>query len=185
MFGRDGSWHTSLFADKVKSIEIWEIDERWKKILKENFPKAKIKILDSVKTIKKNKIHSKFNLLLIDNPMNIFGQNPENSNEAYCEHFDIITEIEKLVGNEVLVIFNVNKCPFDYKKYPVWKKFRENFYGDVNTSDMDLDFLHKFYQKLFKKIGFTTIFNIDTVRVVYRGKDMTYYFAYYLKKNKK
>ena len=40
-------------------------------------------------------------------------------------------------------------------------------------------------QKLFKKLGFATIFNIDTVRVVYQEKDMTYYFAYYLKKNKK
>jgi len=40
-------------------------------------------------------------------------------------------------------------------------------------------------QKLFKKLGFATIFNIDTVRVVYHEKDMAYYTAYYLKKNKK
>ena len=36
-----------------------------------------------------------------------------------------------------------------------------------------------------KKLGFTTIFSIDTVRVVYQKKDMTYYFAYYLQKNTK
>ena len=40
-------------------------------------------------------------------------------------------------------------------------------------------------QKLFKKLDFATIFNIDTLRAVYQEKDMTYYFVYYLKKNKK
>ena len=50
---------------------------------------------------------------------------------------------------------------------------------------MKLDFLHTFYHDLFKKLGFTTIFSIDTVRVVYQKKDMTYYFAYYLEKNTK
>ncbi len=185
MFGRDGTWHTSIFAAKVESIEIWEVDKKWKKDLKKNFPKAIIKILDSIKTIHKNEIFSKFDLLLIDNPMNIFGDNTENDNELYCEHFNLITKIEKLAKNKILVIFNVNRCPFNYEEYPIWKKYRENFYGNVDTSNMDLDFLHKFYRNLFKKLGFTTIFSIDTVRVLYQEKDMTYYFAYYLEKNKK
>ena len=34
MFGRNGTWHTSFFADKVKSIEIWEIDKKWRKLMK-------------------------------------------------------------------------------------------------------------------------------------------------------
>ena len=85
----------------------------------------------------------------------------------------------------MLVIFNVNRQPFDYEKFPLWKKRRNEFYGDVDTSNMKLDFLHTFYHDLFKKLGFTTIFSIDTVRVVYQKKDMTYYFAYYLQKNTK
>ena len=43
MFGRNGTWHTSFFADKVKSIEIWEIDKKWEKKLEKNFPNSKIK----------------------------------------------------------------------------------------------------------------------------------------------
>ena len=185
MFGRDGTWHTSIFAKKVQSIEIWEIDKKWEQNLNYNFPNSKIKILDSIKTISTNQLFSKFDLLLIDNPMNIFGDKSKNDDKLYCEHFDLITKIEKLSKNKILVIFNVNKCPFNYENYPIWKKFRESFYGNVDTSNMKLDFLHTFYHDLFKKLGFTTIFSIDTVRVVYQKKDMTYYFAYYLQKNTK
>ena len=73
MFGRDGTWHTSIFAKKVQSIEIWEIHKKWKKNLNQNFPNSRIKILDSIKTISTNQFFSKFDLLLIDNPMNVFG----------------------------------------------------------------------------------------------------------------
>ena len=33
-------------------------------------------------------------------------------------------------------------------------------------------------QKLFKKFGFSTIFNINTIKIIYQEKDMTYYFSY-------
>lgn len=185
MFGRNGTWHTSFFADKVKSIEIWEIDKKWEQNLNQNFPNSRIKILDSIKTISTNQFFPKFDLLLIDNPMNVFGNQRKNDNKLYCEHFDLITKIGKLAKDKILVIFNVNRCPFNYENYPLWKKFRESFYGNVDTSDMDLDFLHTFYHDLFKELGFTTIFSIDTVRVFHQEKDMTYYFAYYLQKNMK
>ena len=118
MFGRGGTWHTSFFANKVRSIEIWEIDKKWGKKLKNNFPNAKIRILDSIKTIKEEESLTKFNLLLIDNPMNIFGQNQEGSDKNYCEHFEILSKISKIIQDESLVIFNINRCPFDYDKYP-------------------------------------------------------------------
>jgi len=185
MFGRNGTWHTSFFADKVKSIEIWEIDRKWRKKLEKNFPNSKIKILDSIKTIKEEESLEKFNLLLIDNPMNIFGQNQEGSEKNYCEHFEILPEISKIIQDESLVIFNINRCPFDYDKYPLWEQRREKFYSNTNTNNMSLEFLHEFYANLFQKMGFRTIFYINTVRIFYFENDMIYYFAYYLKKDKK
>lgn len=185
MFGRSGTWHTSFFANKVGSMEIWEIDKKWEKKLKNNFPNAKIRILDSIRTIKEEESLTKFNLLLIDNPMNTFGQNQGGSDKNYCEHFEILSKISKIIQDESLVIFNINRCPFDYDKYPLWKQRREKFYSNTDTSNMTLEFLHEFYTKLFKKMGFRTIFYINTVRTFYLGNDMTYYFAYYLKKNKK
>ena len=73
VFGRAGDWHTVAYANKVKSLEVWEINRDWKQDLKKNLPAAKIKILDSVKTILEKNNLSKFDLVVIDNPMNTFG----------------------------------------------------------------------------------------------------------------
>jgi len=179
VFGRDGTWHVSIFAKLVKSMEIWEIDEKWKDELQKNFPKSDIKIIDSIKTIKNNLELPKVDILLIDNPMNLYGN--ENSQEdRYCEHFDLIEEIKKFCNKKILVIFNVNRHPFDYNLYPEWKKRREQFYMNTETDNLSTEFLHKFYEQLFEKLGFNIIFNINVTRVFFKKIDMTHYFAYYL-----
>ena len=178
IFGRDGTWHVSIFAKLVKSLEIWEVDQKWESDLGKNFPNSKIKIIDSIKTIKNNLDLPKIDLLLIDNPMNVY----KNSNGGkYCEHFDVIKEIHKFCKKEILVIFNVNRHPFDYNKYPEWKKFRESFYKNSKTDDLSLEFLQKFYQELFESIGLETMFKINVTRVLHNNIDMTHYFAYYLR----
>lgn len=50
LFGRDGTWHTHEYSNMVKTLEIWEIDPSYEKELQKNFPTAKIKIVDSIKT---------------------------------------------------------------------------------------------------------------------------------------
>ena len=30
VFGRGGDWHTTVYANKVKSLQVWEIDKKWK-----------------------------------------------------------------------------------------------------------------------------------------------------------
>ena len=47
MFGRDGTAHVTAYAEKVRSLEVWEIDKKWEADLKNNLPNAKIKIIDS------------------------------------------------------------------------------------------------------------------------------------------
>jgi len=178
LFGRDGTWHVSIFAKIVKSLEIWEIDSKWKLDLEKNFPDSKIRIIDSIKTIKNNSDLPKIDLLLIDNPMNVY-KNIEG--EKFCEHFNIIKEIYKFCKKEIVIIFNVNRAPFDYNKYPEWKKFRDNFYKNSKTDELSIDFLHEFYQELFKNIGLETIFKINVTRVFHNNIDMTHYFAYYLR----
>ncbi|RZD46430.1 MAG: hypothetical protein CXT78_04235 [Thaumarchaeota archaeon] len=106
--------------------------------------------------------------------MNIFGK------EKNCEHFEVFQNIKKIAKNDVLVIFNVNRQPFDYEKFPLWKKRRNEFYGDIDTSDMKIKFLIEIYIKKFLEIGFNTIFCTNAVRVFYEGIDMTHYFAYKL-----
>ena len=30
VFGRTGDWHTTVYANKIKSLQVWEIDKKWK-----------------------------------------------------------------------------------------------------------------------------------------------------------
>ena len=179
IFGRDGTWHVSIFAKLVKSMEIWEIDEKWKNELQKNFPKSEIKIIDSIKTIKNNLQLPKIDLLLIDNPMNLYGSDNEQK-QKYCEHFDMIDKIKNFCDKKILVIFNVNRHPFDYDLYPKWQERRQNFYKNSNTHDLSIIFLKNFYHELFEKLGFNVIFKINVTRVFFKEIDMTHYFAYYL-----
>ena len=63
----------AVLAKNVKTFEIWEIDQKLRPKLEKNFPNAKIKICDSIKILNKSQKIQKFDLILIDNPMSIFG----------------------------------------------------------------------------------------------------------------
>jgi len=51
---------------------------------------------------------------------------------------------------------------------------------NTETDNLSTEFLHKFYEQLFEKLGFNIIFNINVTRVFFKKIDMTHYFAYYL-----
>ena len=176
IFGRAGDWHTTVYANRVKSLQVWEIDKKWKNILKKNLPNAKIKILDSIKTIVENLEPSKFDLIVIDNPMNTWGTKKEPN--LYCEHFDFIKYIKNIIDKEAILIFNINKNPFDYNKFPEWKKRREKFYERNRTSKLSLRFLIWFYKKLFLKIGYKTVF-----QKIFKRHEYSDYFVFFLRKN--
>ena len=176
VFGRAGDWHTTVYANRVKSLQVWEIDKKWKNILKKNLPNAKIKILDSIKTIVENLEPSKFDLIVIDNPMTTFGTKKEPN--LYCEHFDFIKNIGNIIDKEAIIIFNINKNPFNYDEFPEWKKRREKFYGRKRTSKLSPRFLIKFYKKLFLKNGYKTVF-----QKLFRREEHLDYFVFFLRKN--
>jgi len=178
MFGRAGDWITTSYADKVKSLEVWEIDKKWEKKLRKNLPYATIKILDSIHFVKQNKNLPKFDLIVIDNPMNVYG--PKNNPVKYCEHFDVMKYVGNLIDDKAIIIFNVNKKPFNYNKSPLWKKRRKNFYGSIDISNMSLEFLFSFYKELFSNIGFTTKFHLK----MERHMPHLDYFVYSLRRKK-
>ena len=176
IFGRAGDWHTTVYTNKIKSLQVWEIDKKWEKSLKKNLPNAKIKILDSIKTIVENLEPSKFDLIIIDNPMTTFGTKKEPN--LYCEHFDFIKNIGNIIDKEAIIIFNINKNPFDYDKFPEWKKCREKFYERKRTAKLGIRFLIKFYKKLFLKIGYKTVF-----QKIFKRHEYSDYFVFFLRKN--
>jgi len=180
VFGRTGEWHTKVYADKVKSLEIWEIDSEWKKQLKKNFPNAKIRIIDSIKLINESTNLPKYDFIIVDNPQNLFRSTKLRA--RYCEHFEVLTKIDRLIDNYGIIVFNVNPKPFDYEKWPLWKKRREDFYNINNTEEIEINFLTNFYVQFFNNIGLKTIFHFYVKRLTPNPKETIYYFTYFLTK---
>jgi hypothetical protein len=182
IFGGTGKTDTIL-AKNVKAFEIWEIDQKLKPQLEKSFPNAKIKICDSIEILNESQKIRKSDLILIDNPMSVFGM--EKNSVAYCEHFDVIKNIEKLIDKEAIVIFLVNKKPFFSKKLKkkniLWRKRRQEFYGKVDTDNMSIQFLTSFYTELFKSLGLQTVF----VNSIPRHNPHLDYFIFLLRKNSK
>ena len=173
----------AVLTKNVKTFEIWEIDQKLKPQLEKSFPNAKIKICNSIKILNKSQKIGKFDLILIDNPMSVFGTK-KNSHE-YCEHFDIIKNIKNLIDKEAIVIFLVNKKPFFSKKLKkkniLWRKRRHEFYGNVDTNNMSVQFLTSFYTELFMSLRLMTIF----VNSIPRHNPHLDYFIFLLRKNYK
>jgi len=181
IFGGTGKTD-AILAKNVKTFEIWEIDQKLKPQLEKRFPNSKIKICDSIEILKNSQKIRKSDLILIDNPMSVFGM--EKNSVGYCEHFDVIKNIEKLIDKEAIVIFLVNKKPFFSKKLKkkniLWRKRRQEFYGKVDTNNMSIQFLSSFYTELFRSIGLNTIFS----NIIPRHSPHLDYFIFMLRKNK-
>jgi spermidine synthase len=179
-FAKDGGWQTWAYADSVKTLDAWEIDPQYKKILKKKFPQAKVKITDSIQEFKKRNHFGKYDFIVIDNPMNCFGRK-----EEYCEHFNLVPAISRLLDEEGILIFNVNKCPYNYKNNLKMKQRREEYYGRKRTNKIAMSFFLRFYQKLFKDFGYKTKFSFSVSRGKYDQNDYFHYLVFYLQKNEK
>jgi len=171
-FGREGDWQTKTIASNIKKIKVLEINDDHFEKLTDNLPSnADVKICDAIKEI--DVIQEKFDIISLDNPMNCFGDNLQ-----YCEHFDILHKIKKIIENEALIIFNVKTKPFNYEENFLWKKRRNEFYNINNTSSLTLDFLEKFYIKFFKtKFKYSILDNTIEKRPQEKG---LYQFAFLL-----
>ncbi len=93
-----------------------------------------------------------------------------------------IKSLRKSFLNEK-IIFLVNKKPFFSKKLKkknaLWRKRRQEFYGDVDTNNMSIQFLTSFYTELFKSLGLNTVF----ANSIPRHNPHLDYFIFLLRKN--
>ena len=176
IFAREGDWISYELLHKVKSLEAWEIEPKFIEKLKLNLPNSEVYCRDSIKFINTTK-YNKFDLLLIDNGLNCYGENKE-----FCEHFDFIHNIGNVVKDKCFVIFNVLLTPFNYENFPEWVERRNNFYKIKNASQLSSSFISKFYQKLFDSIGFKIINYHAICREYYEDKEHLYYIGIELEK---
>jgi hypothetical protein len=170
MFAREGDWQSFHLNSKVKSLEAWEIEPSFILKLKQNLPESKIFCRNSIDFINKITDYTKFDLLIIDNGLNCYG-------EGYCEHFDFLHNIGNVLKDKPFIILNVVHKPFNYDKFPEWESRRNTFYNVSDSSNLNKEFVKNFYTDLFKSIGFNTI-NYHTVcREYHNGDDYLYYIG--------
>ena len=156
-FARKGNWHTLSYANKVNSIEVWEIEAKFRNDLIVNIPHSSIRIGNSFEIAKESQYSNFFNLIVFDNPQGVFGK--------YCEHFECLNLTPVLIlQSGGLVIFNINKAPFNYDKDSIWAKKRNKYYDTTDASKLDANFLLNFYEDKFESLGFRTVFSFEQQR---------------------
>ena len=144
-FAREGDWQTKSFAKFIKILHAWEINPVFKDKLSLNHPNAIIRIGDSFEFAKEIQYKAKFDFIVFDNPQSIYNN--------YCEHFEALENVSFLLKDSGIVIFNINKKPFNYSKESLWAKRRNNYYK-TEASNLESEFLLRFYSKLFNNMGF-------------------------------
>lgn len=149
-FGGTGESVDQFYVDKVKELDVWEIEKAFEKKLRENLPNANIKITDSFKEIKE--IKKKYNMILMDNPMSTFGE--------HCQHFDMYMECFKVMRDECIVIFdiipnlqNIDE-KFEYIKTTEHLLSRKLFYRFNNPLNIPIEIMIQTYKEIANKNGF-------------------------------
>jgi len=156
-FARKGNWHILSYSKKVKSITAWEIDFKFSNDLRANLPDSSIRIGDSFKLAREAQYANSFNFMVFDNPQGVFGD--------YCEHFECLNLVPILISNNGgVIIFNINRAPFNYDKESIWAKRRNKYYDLDDASILDAKFLLDFYKYKFSILGLDTEFSFEQKR---------------------
>lgn len=145
-FARQGDWQTRSYAHLVAELHAWELDPQHDKALRANLPQAHVRIGDSFELAQEPQYHRRFNWLILDNPQMTYG--------IYCEHFEALDIAPALMASVGVVIFNVNKKPFDYDRRPDWQERRFAYYGR-DAAQLETSFLLDFYRKRIEDLGLT------------------------------
>lgn len=173
LFARDATWQTKYYADKVKKVHAWEIEEKFRDSLKNNLPNnATITIGDSHKMIRDEP--GSFDLIVLDNPQGCYG-----TKDQYCEHFDSLLPSLRCLTDNSIIIFNVKTKPFNFEDKLQWQQRRKEFYKVEDSSNITLEFMNSFYDQLFVSKGFRVGIKISVVRP---QEDGLFMFVYQLER---
>jgi hypothetical protein len=146
VYGYTGERVTVHYADKVKSLEIWELDPSLERVLCARFPWAEIAIVDSHEEIRRTS--KQYELIVVDNP--VWPQ----------EHFELFPAVlDRLSANAVLWLFVIPGANAVTRLvYPVifsqdHLSRRGRFYDTDYPDDLSLDELITHYKKLCSTAG--------------------------------
>ena len=161
LFSRNGLGVTADFAPRCDYLEMWEINPKYAKFAKIFFPKAIVKIGDSIKATKEGKLLRKdYNFIVMDNSLGIFDETL-----GYCEHFNFFPEIFNYIDNKgaifvMNVVTNVEEViggQDSFTRLDNWLKKRRNFYNkDANFRKTNPEELEEIYKNKFTDWGIKT-----------------------------
>lgn len=164
VFGKDGRFHTLDYSKYVKSLEIWELNPRYEPDLRNLFPEAAVRIVDSYDQVKESR--NRFDLIVIDNPLCNYG--PDG---RYVEHFDLFPDIWRICSDSVVFIVNVIPS-VDSDVLQVWPNLynarhlerRREFYGTAQPDVIPIEDMVATYAAGARREGFDIRWHFDRRR---------------------
>ena len=180
LYGGDGHTLSNKMAEQSASFIGYDINPDKEEGFKRNVVNGEFRCGDSVKmmrTMQDGEIGT-YNLISTDAPICIYG-------EDYCEHFEILEYVYKLLERDrkVLCVFPVTVKPYDTEKEEnsEWMKKRAEFYK-TEGKNLDLDAVYDIYDGIFEKQGLKVIERCYTCREYRNGVDWMYEYMYVLVK---
>ena len=181
LFARTGDWHTKELFKGCEDITLLEIDDKYKSELSSNFPFAKIHIEDSIvwssRILPNNSNYQSYNLVSIDNPLGVFGK-------SYCENFNIIENVHKLLSDESILLINIVPTPYGDTDRD-WQAIRGKFFGihPFEASKLNFETILKRYKTILNETGL----DIEDYEYICReyANDIDYFYYLCLKLKRK
>jgi hypothetical protein len=147
VFGADGERVTRFYGHRVASLEIWEINPRYEKTLRHNYPDATIRIVDAF--VQMRQADGPYDLVVIDNPGWI------------REHFELFPDVFAILSDDATLLFNVIPGPTrgTRRRYPrlfseEHLELRRRFYGTDDPEQISIEELAQHYGALARSHGF-------------------------------
>ena len=180
LYGGDGHTLSNKMAEQSISFIGYDINPAKEEGFRKNVLNGEFRCGDSVKmmeTMKEGEIGT-YNLISTDAPICIYGDN-------YCEHFEILNNIYKLLeqGEKILCVFPVVPKPYDTDKEEngAWMKRRAVFYRTEQVN-LDLDKIYEIYDVIFRNQKLQILERSFVCREYRNGVDWMYEYIYVLEK---
>lgn len=168
VYAYTGEYHTLDYVKYVNQLDIWEIDPSLEIHLKNNLPRANVKITDSYTEIQTT--DRIFDTIIIDNPRGIFGDHNK------CEHFEIIKDcFHKLVDKSVLIthiIPDISVSKYNTPPETILKHIERRKLFYTHESGISISFLH--FETVYKRIAYENGYITKHIYFVKRNYLFTY-----------
>ena len=172
LFAGDGRRQVEHYADRLASVELWEIDPECSRVLQARYPLARVRTVDSIHALATEDDLDRYDFVAVDNPLTIFG--PDG---RYCEHFEVLPHLHRVLAPRAVVLLDLVPRPYGARQQPEWMARRSAFYGIEDAEDVDVDVMMRHYTDHFDRAGWSTRHSTAVCREYDAGRDYFWYAA--------